>query len=430
MAKIGFRLRPSGAERWSVCTAQPAACQDIDQGEDQGSRYAAEGTVAHSVLEDTMRDYPRGTPYDWVGDVRESDGYTFTVTESMAAHVEACIEYADQQTGGLDRAVLLMPEREFEIDLGVLKEKGTADLTALTRRAAGGYTLHTFDLKYGAGVRKVATGNGQLLMYGLGAVQLLGGPGYRADIREVVLHIMQPRIAGGFTKWVLTRGEMQDHVQALGLAAGEAMDPERRQFRPGEHCKWCPLDGRCRAQAEKVASMVAPGFDLQLQQVGSQRFIGNSYPVSTLNGNQLGVLLHDAEFVINTVNAWRARAHDILERGGYVPGWCLERKPGRSRWRDPDEAATTLMALGLDRDCVYVQQEPKVIGITEARNAVKAETKGKENKAERERLLATVQSLIETPEGELGLTPLAEARAPVSTADQRAEQLGVGEIRK
>ena len=84
------KLGPSSADRWCQCTASvdliDRLTEDGKIAPDSTSVYAAEGTVAHEIREMCLN---LGLdPHHFVGRVMSADGFTFTVTEDMASHLQ------------------------------------------------------------------------------------------------------------------------------------------------------------------------------------------------------------------------------------------------------------------------------------------------------------------------------------------------------
>ena len=78
----------SGFEQKMLCPGSHV----LQQGKPRrSSQYAAEGTAAHQVLTWALQESRPAAAY--IGRVIEADGFTFTVDEDMAGHVQVCIDY-------------------------------------------------------------------------------------------------------------------------------------------------------------------------------------------------------------------------------------------------------------------------------------------------------------------------------------------------
>ena len=112
---------------------------------------------------------------------------------------------------------------------------GTADAIV-----SGLGTLHVFDLKYGRGVRVNAYRNPQLLIYALGATELVP----TAYIpREIDMTIWQVRLRHVTTYTVTSRALLEWGRNEFAPAAQRAHDCDGRMV-AGPHCKFCKAAGK------------------------------------------------------------------------------------------------------------------------------------------------------------------------------------------
>ena len=113
------------------------------------------------------------------------------VDVDMAGHVQTYIdtvqEYAKHGT--------LIVEESLPIDhiTGEKEAEGTADAVIV-----GDDELTVIDLKFGAGVTVSAFENGQLMIYGLGALEKYS---LVSDFKRVRMVIVQPRDFGGISEY-------------------------------------------------------------------------------------------------------------------------------------------------------------------------------------------------------------------------------------
>lgn len=222
---------------------------------DDSSVYAAEGTVAHEVREMCLS---FGLdPHHFVGSVMTADGYTFTVDEDMAQHLQGGIDWVREHTG--------KPHVEIRVDLSpwLPGNFGTCDTgwIELVRLPSDepSRQLVVDDLKYGAGEPVDAVGTKQLRLYGLGLWHYLGRPA----VDTVLLVIDQPR-AGGMKFWEITIAELiafGEEMKAVyaKIVAGDV------EFKPGQKaCRWCPikdLPEGCAARNKWLLDMIVEEFD-------------------------------------------------------------------------------------------------------------------------------------------------------------------------
>ena len=255
---------PSAANRWMVCTGSVLPVSELPEV-DNGNFYSAEGTVAHKLMEQRLRNSGAG-PWD-VGTKVTEQGHDIVVTPEMSDYVDECLAYVDKYASPgsvvLSEVLVTSAERVQSVLEGsrkVAQPSGTVDVVVYNPKAEPA-TLHVFDLKYGKGVRVVAQGNRQLTLYGIYALDTFSWL-FDCPITSVHLHIMQPRMPDGFTVCELTQTDLDDFAGAAYAAMQEALRGEGR-FVPGEaQCQWCPLSGNCEAQLKEMYDAfgdLAPG---------------------------------------------------------------------------------------------------------------------------------------------------------------------------
>lgn len=213
-------LSPSAAYRWLACT--PSARFE-EQIPDEGSTYAAEGTLAHelaALLLSARSGVFKGSQSTFnamLGRITANPLYN----DEMLAHCEAYAAFVVEKGG----AVLI--EHSYDLSKYIPLSFGTADATNLDKTV-----IHVTDFKYGAGVRVAATANKQMMLYGLGAYEAATAKGFKPE--RVTLSIFQPR-AGGPSSWelsvtdLLRWAEEEAKPKAMLAIAGAG------EFKPGKH---------------------------------------------------------------------------------------------------------------------------------------------------------------------------------------------------
>jgi hypothetical protein len=183
------KLSPSGAHRWMRCPGSIALEAPFP---DDSSVYAAEGTLAHLLASEELDGTKPAA--ERIGEQHTVDGFDFTVDKVMVAYVEDYVKLVREIAVG---GVLLVEQR---VPIGHLTGEtdatGTSD--AVVVHADEG-RLTVIDLKYGMGVRVLADGNEQAMMYALGALERYE---QLADFVNICMVIHQPRLNSVSEHWI------------------------------------------------------------------------------------------------------------------------------------------------------------------------------------------------------------------------------------
>lgn len=209
------------------------------------SEYAEEGTQAHKLAEDMLKNPP---------DIL--DGYTkgvYKFHEKLKMHhttvpydmIEPVYNYAKFVNSMADDCILRKIEFRAPLTncMGVSEEQsGTIDCLLYGKKN----NVIIIDLKYGKGLRVNAADSLQLKTYGLGAMRYIE-QFYGLPVESVECIIYQPRIANGVSRTIYTQSELTDYESSLKNKIWEAeqyrsggMQCISSSFKPGEkQCQWC-----------------------------------------------------------------------------------------------------------------------------------------------------------------------------------------------
>lgn len=383
---VHARCSPSGADRWSTCTASVALIDKL-RGEgvipqEDTSEYAAEGTVAHAVREMCLEFGLE--PCHFVGMVMSVDGFTFTVDDDMAEHLQPGIDWVRQHTDN--------PFVEVKVDLSpwLPGQFGYCDTGWIENSVERVLTLTISDLKYGAGEPVDAVGNKQLRHYALGFWNTIGRPA----VERIHMNIDQPR-AGGMKHWEITLDELLafgEEMKAIfaKILAGDV------EFQPSaKGCRWCPVKdapGGCAARNKWLLDMFVDEFD-DLEGDEPKLIEG----LSITPARRWHIVKHAPD-----IRAWLAKLHEeslaAAINGNPDPGSkAVEGDLGNRYFTDEKKAEQLLVAaLG---DEAY--QPRKLIGITDIEKKVKP---GKKKVGHPETWDA-LQTLVDRPAGKPKLVP-------------------------
>ena len=171
------RFSPSSGKRRLEC---PPSLLLEEQFPDEESPFATEGSAGHAMAEYLINKYLKKRTKRPV-----SDYYSDELLEAVDYYVEYNITQIEQARKDCDEPFIGV---ELKVSLAHRIEGcfGTADMVVVDS-----HKIHIIDLKLGKGVVVDAEQNVQLMIYGLGVLDMLG---FLYEIDTVELTIVQPRI--------------------------------------------------------------------------------------------------------------------------------------------------------------------------------------------------------------------------------------------
>lgn len=367
MSRAHAILSASASHRWLVCT--PSARLE-SRFPDKGSPYAAEGTKAHSLAEETLRRFLAG------GDstVCCEDG---EMREAVQFYVDVCIEKITAARNASPDAKILVEER-LDFSEYVPQGFGTGDAVIVSDDG-----LEVVDLKYGKGVRVDAEKNSQMMLYALGA---LAAYGYLYSMSTIRMTIVQPRI-GNVLTYDTTEKDLLEWGSRVRELAKKAMAGEG-EFKPGEHCRFCKARNTCRAYAEAMKAHIkkdlAPGPELEAFEISD-------------------ILKHSKD-IKNWLDSIEAYAMGKALAGEKWPG--LKLVAGRSTRKIVDESSAAAALLASGYSDIYKPQTLRTI--TELEKLC-----GKKNFGE------ILGANIQKTKGKPTLVPVSDKRPELEVGDIR-----------
>lgn len=236
------RFSPSSGKRRLEC---PPSLLLEEQFPDEESPFAAEGSAGHVMAEYLINKYLKKRTKRPV-----SDYYSDELLEAVDDYVEYNITQIEQARKDCDEPFIGV---ELKVSLAHRIEGcfGTADMVVVDS-----HKIHIIDLKLGKGVVVDAEQNVQLMIYGLGVLDMLG---FLYEIDTVELTIVQPRIEH-FSTWEISAGELLAWGKdVLEPGAAKALSGEG-EFKAGDHCRFCKARFTCRARAEEYLKLAQMEF--------------------------------------------------------------------------------------------------------------------------------------------------------------------------
>ena len=368
-------LSPSAAHRWMNCP--PSACLEREFPS-SSSEVAAEGTAAHALCEHKLRKLLK---------LRTKRPQSDFEDDEMDRCSDDYVSFVQEQMGEIPSPMVLVEQR-LDLTRYVPEAFGTADYIIV-----GGDRLHIVDFKYGMGVLVEAEHNPQMMLYALGALELLDGI---YDIQKISVSIFQPRRENVCT-WSLPKEELlrwarDDLVEKARLAyAGEG------EYCAGEWCTFCRASVRCRARAEEKLRLAKEEF---------------KYP-PLITDEEIEDVLGEIPELIKWANAILAYATDAaVNHGKEWTGFKIVEGRSVRRYKDEDAVAREAESAGytdiFDRKLISLTQMEKLMG--------------------KKAFTDILGGLIEKPPGKPTLVPLSDKRPAIHTGNVRSEFKAITEV--
>lgn len=396
-------LSPSGAHRWISCHGSLALESAYPRS---SSKYAAEGTAAHSLAELCLTSDVSPNAEAFIGKVIEADGLSFTVDADMARHINT---YVTAILAMAEGNTLLVEQRlAFGVRIGQPDEIafGTSDAVILAPDE-----LQVHDLKYGQGVRVDADENEQLMLYALGAAHAFD---MVHDFTSVRLVIHQPRL-DHVSEWVCSVEELNAFATDVRMHAKWALDikdadeknlpfPED-QLNPSEDvCRFCKAKASCPALRDKVASTVGKGTAAEPDDFDDLTTPASPAQIVEFKDDVLGECMALVGLVEDWCKAIRGETETRLLRGEPVPGFKLvQGRKGHRKWTDVSAVEALLKSFRLKDEQIYTRH---LIGVPAAEVLLK----------DNPRRWPKVEALFSQADGGPSVAPVSDKRPEYTVA--------------
>ncbi len=318
------------------CSGQPALAKDCPRSSNAAAEW---GTHCHEMSEEQLANFLAGKPmtFDHIQDHEKRDvvqGYCEFVINKVYANF---IRGADKSEAFIEAQVVIVDGSVY----------GTADFVVL-RDFKGVRDACVVDLKTGFN-DVVVPQNKQFANYAVGVKKkfnvngTIRAIGYLPRIREREVP---------YEQWVITPEELNKWEADINAKASSALAILQGNAEPvynaGDHCRWCPAEGKCPAR--NALLQVDAGAELLSDLVTAETFVAQVPPPTALSIEQRARLYA----VKDQIEAYLASVESLLiadaQAGAEVPGHKLVLSSTRRGWIKGSEEtiAEELITRGVD----------------------------------------------------------------------------------
>ena len=376
-------LSASTAHRWLYCT--PSARLEQEEGTEECSVYAEEGTAAHALAEIKLS-YTFGkigpvAYQEALDDWHNTPAYETYYSQEFEEFVNDYVSFVVSQTDGLEHFHIYF-EVKVNFSNFVPQGFGTSDVIIVTDDM-----VHVIDLKFGQGVPVSAIDNPQLRLYGLGALNLF------PNSERVKMTINQPRLASCDTE-ELSKKELLDWaINVVMPKAEEAIKGEGKLQASEKACKFCKVRAKCKTRADQQLELARKEFEVDDLKANLAQ---------NMSEEQIAEILDIAPAFIDWFKDVQAYALGQLVQGRHIPGYKLVEGRSIRQITDENKAIDILVDAGFKKE--DLMSKPELLGISALEKVV-----GKKNLAE------LLKDYIVKPSGKLTLAPESDRRPAVNT---------------
>ena len=366
-------LSASSSKRWLNCT--PSARLEEQFTKDTGSVYAEEGTAAHALAEHKLKRLLKRRSKRPVSDYDcdEMEEYT----DEYVAYAMEQIELARQSC----KAPVVLIEQHLDYSAYVPEGFGTGDLVIVADGA-----LTVIDLKYGKGVAVEAEWNPQMMLYGLGALELFDAI---YDIDTVRMTIYQPRLES-ISTWEISVADLREWVEKELKPKAQLAISGEGEFKSGSWCRFCKAKNTCRVRAEEYLKLAQMEFQAP----------------ALLSDEEIAEVLKVADDLAKwAADVYAFATDEAITHGKQWTGFKLVEGRSNRKYTDEEEVAEAAKAAGYTD--IY---KSTLVGITEMEKLM-----GKKKFSE------VLGKLVYKPQGKITLVTESDKREAVMTATAEAD---------
>lgn len=353
-------LSPSSSERWLRC---PPSMKLSERFHDEISSYALEGTEAHALCEHKLKRLLGLKSKD------PTDALEF-YNDEMEECAENYASYVMEIVSGY-KDPLVFIEEKLDLSKFVKDSYGTADAIVLSDRE-----INVIDYKHGQGILVEANENTQLMLYGLGSLNLFDDI---YDIEKVIMHIYQPR-RENISRFEIEADDLYKWAEDILIPKSKLAFAGEGDYRAGDWCRFCRAKNTCRERASLALEAARCEFKLP----------------PLLKDSEVEEALENIEEIERWVKDIKEYALKKALEGKRWDNFKLVEGRSNRRYADEEKVAELVEKEGYD------PYDKKLKGITAMTKLL-----GKEKFDE------LLSNLLEKPRGKTTLVPMTDKRKEI-----------------
>lgn len=376
MPKEHALLSASSASRWINCPPSARLCEAIPE---EHSKYAEEGTLAHSMCEVKLNAFvvpsSKRSVTTKLNKIKKNELYS----PEMDGHTDIYVDYVKKVALSFPTKATVAVEKQVDYSNYAPEGFGTADCIIVY-----GEDLYVIDFKYGQGVPVSAENNPQMKLYALGALNLYS---MFYPIRTIYFSIVQPRL-NNLSEWSMPIEALRDWGKYIKPTAQLAFKGEG-EYSSGEHCRFCKIKATCRKRAENNLELVKHQFAKPVPLAKKDE--------PTITDSEVGSILQTAKDLKKWVEDLEKYALKAILEGKQVDGWKAVEGRGSRNWNaDTDVITQRLSALGYPAEMAF---ERKILSVAQLEKAIKKND------------FENISDLVEKTQGKPTLAPITDKRS-------------------
>lgn len=311
-------LSASSAHRWLNCTLSPVLEARIP---DTPNEYTQEGILAHEIAETILKHATKAISdeeYEKIlNELKEHESFY----EGMLDEIKIYTDYCLSKTGKI------YVEYSLDLSLYVPEGFGTADCVIVYDQK-----IEVVDLKFGKGVEISPTGNPQLMLYGLGALEAFD---YIYDIEEVTMSVAQIRLHD-IESYTMKAEELRKWGEEVVKPKAQLAFEGKGETKAGEWCVFCKVRDRCKTRSEYLLENYEKYKEKE-----------------ELKPEELAEILEKSKEIKTWLSDIEKYALDLALKGTDIPGFKVVEGRSNRIIVDPDALAKVLIELGYSEQEIF-----------------------------------------------------------------------------